>query len=58
MEDDNRMREWLKVSDSDEISICSFLASYPYTLRPFGCLLKDMVLVETGATGEGLYKMI
>ena len=46
---DNRMREWLEISDSDKIFICSFVSSYPYTLRPFGCLLKDLVLVKTGA---------
>ena len=55
---DNRMREWLEISDSNKIFICSFVSSYPYTLRPFGCLLKDLVLVKTGGIEGGLYKMI
>ena len=43
-----------KISDFDKIFVCLFVASYPYTLHPFVCLVKDLVLVS----GEGLYKMI
>ena len=45
----NNMRGWSKNSDFDKIFICLFIVSYPYTLSPFGGLLKDLVLWSQGS---------
>ena len=39
--------------DFDKIFVCLFVANYPYKLRPFWCLLKDLVLVESMVMGGG-----
>ena len=46
-----KMRGWSNISDFEKVFVYLFFASYPFTLRPFGYLLKDFVLLEAGVMG-------
>ena len=47
----DKIKGWSKISDFEKIFVYLFVTSYPYTLRPFGYLLKDLVLLEAGVMG-------